>query len=246
MVNAKKDVAAEPTQAQIDFDKIISNSAYTASAKDIGKAIVKTLTTIGADSKITEIEAKIAAAATEGNRPLLKSLFAELTQTERDQENLKDKYKAIRGQDKFETVIQAWGPEVLDLALKIAAEVIKTASAAQHNANAGSDKGSTGKSATAKADAVKTPPKTYIVTQEITGKTAELPLRRGNAKPSKDKEVFELLGFKFNENDELTEAGFTYKDKDGKEVVEKEVSRKALLTALQNGGFAGFSVAVKG
>ncbi|KPW47346.1 Uncharacterized protein ALO82_02882 [Pseudomonas syringae pv. broussonetiae] len=246
MVNAKADVAPTPSQAQADYDKVISDKTYTDSAKDLGKTILKRLTSIGADTKIEELNGKIAKAAGENDVPLMKSLFAELSKLEQDQKNLKDQHKTIRGSNTFETIAQAWGPEIRELALSIAAEAIKSASVAQHQANAGGVTGSTGKGRASKAESVTTPPKTYMVTHEKTGKTAELPLRRGDAKPSKDKEVFELLGFKFNEDDSLTEAGFKYKNKEGKEVVVAKTNRKALLEAVQNGGFAGFKAELKG
>jgi hypothetical protein len=245
MVNAKTEAVPAPTQAQMDFDKVLNSGSYTESAKSLGKTIFKKLTTIGADTKIADLEVKISEALLAGNKPLYKSLFAELNQIEQDQEKLKDHYKKIRGNDKFETVVQAWGLEFHELACSLAVEIIKSASVAQLNANAGGDKGTSGK-LTAKAFTVKTPPKTYIVTQEKTGKTAELPLRRGSAKPSKDKEVYELLGFKFSEDGSLTETGFKYKDKSGKQVVEAEATRKALLAAIENGGFAGFTAVLKG
>ncbi|GKQ45066.1 hypothetical protein [Pseudomonas syringae] len=248
MVNAKAEIAQTPSQAQVDYDKVVNDKAYTDSAKNLGKSILKRLTSIGADTKIEELNGRIAKAAGENDVPLMKSLFAELNKLEQDQKNLKDQHKTIRGNNKFETVVQAWGSEIRELALSIAVEAIKSASAAQHQANAGGETGLTGKSksAAAKANAVTTPPKTYIVTQEKTGKTAELPLRRGSAKPSKDKEVYELLGFKFNEDGSLTETGFKYKDKSGKQVVEAEATRKALLAAIENGGFAGFTAVLKG
>lgn len=246
MVNAKADVATTPSQAQVDFDKILNDKTYTASAKELGKTIINKITSVGASTKLAEIRANIIKAAGENDDDKLDKLHTELKQAKLDEKNIGDKFKGIRGSNTFELVIQAWGPEIRELAFSIAAEAIKTASAAQHQANAGGDKGATGKNSAAKADAVTTPPKTYIVTQEKTGKTAELPLRRGDAKPSKDKEVFQLLGFKFNEDDSLTEAGFKYKDKSGKEVVVAKTNRKALLEAIQNGGFAGFTAVLKG
>lgn len=245
MVNAKADVAPTPSQAQVDFDKILNDKTYTASAKELGKTIVNKITSVGASTKLAEIRSNIIKAAGENDDDKLDKLHAELKQAKLDEKNIGDKFKGIRGSNTFELVIQAWGPEIRELALSIAAEAIKTASAAQHQANADGDKGATGK-ITAKAFTVKTPPKTYIVTQEKTGKTAELPLRRGDAKPSKDKAVFELLGFKFNEDESLKEAGFKYKDKEGKEVVVAKTNRKALLEAVQNGGFAGFTAVLKG
>jgi hypothetical protein len=245
MVNAKADVAPTPSQAQVDFDKILNDKTYTANAKELGKTIVNKITSVGASTKLAEIRANIIKAAGENDDDKLDKLNGELKQAKLDEKNIGDKFKGIRGSNTFELVVQAWGPEIRDLAFSIAAEAIKTASAAEHQANAGGDKGATGK-LTAKALTVKTPPKTYIVTQEKTGKTAELPLRRGDAKPSKDKEVFQLLGFKFNEDDSLTEAGFKYKDKSAKEVVVAKTNRKALLEAIQNGGFAGFTAVLKG
>lgn len=245
MVNAKADVAPTPSQAQVDFDKILNDKTYTASAKELGKTIVNKITSVGASTKLAEIRANIIKAAGENDDDKLDKLHSELKQAKLDEKNIGDKFKGIRGSNTFELVVQAWGPEIRNLAFSIAAEAIKIASAAEHRANAGGDKGATGK-LTAKALTVKTPPKTYIVTQEKTGKTAELPLRRGSAKPSKDKEVYELLGFKFNEKEELTEVGFKYKDKDGKAIVEKEATRKALLAAIENGGFAGFKAVLKG
>ena len=246
MVNAKAEAATTPSQAQVDFDKILNDKTYTASAKELGKTIVSKITSVGASTKLAEIRANIIKAAGENDDDKLDKLYAELKQAKLDEKNIGDKFKGIRGSNTFELVVQAWGQEIRNLAFSIAAEAIKSASAAEHQANAGGDKGASKKNGGAKADSVTTPPTTYIVTHEKTGKTAELPLRRGDAKPSKDKAIFELLGFKFTEDDSLTEAGFKYKNKEGKEVVVAKTNRKALLEAIQNGGFAGFKAELKG
>lgn len=240
MVHAKAEAAPETTQAQANYDKVLASSSYTDNAKNLGKAIFKRLTTIGADTKISELEAKISEALLAGDRPLYKKLFAELNQTELDQENLKDTYKKIRGNDKFETVVQAWGQEFRELAFKLGEEIIKTASSAEMKANAGSDKGGrTTTSTRATKD-----PELFVITAPD-GRTANLTLQAGPVKQYKDKEAYELLGFTFGD-DKKNVTAKTFKYADGTDSV--NTGRKAIVEALQSKkpekkAFEGFSIA---
>ncbi|RMT12455.1 hypothetical protein ALP52_00825 [Pseudomonas amygdali pv. mori] len=241
MVNAKAEAATTPSQAQVDFDKILNDKTYTDSAKDLGKTILKRLTSIGADTKIEELNGKIAKAAGENDVPLMKSLFAELNKLEQDQKNLKDQHKTIRGSNKFETVVQAWGSEIRELALSIAVDTIKSASAAQHQVNAGGDKG--GRTSTTSTRATKDP-ELFVITAPD-GRTANLTLQAGPVKQYKDKEAYELLGFTFGD-DKKNVTAKTFKYADGTDSV--NTGRKAIVEALltkkpEKKAFEGFTIA---
>ncbi|AOA09054.1 hypothetical protein BFC21_12975 [Pseudomonas sp. TMW 2.1634] len=185
------------------------------------------------------MHAKIAAAANQGDDALLEKLFAKLSQAKLDQKNIADQYKGIRGNNSFQTILQAYSEEFRDLAYSIATEVIKGTNVALKEAR-------TRRSSTAATKREKSPAVTYTVTNPD-GKTADVTMRSGRAGAdlTQDKEFFELLGFKI----ETDEAGKEhtnpthFKLSNGKEV---EAKRAAIVKAIkETTAFEGFTIAPK-
>jgi hypothetical protein len=236
MVNTPK----APTAAQTEFDKVLSERFYNQEAKELGTAIFKKITSVGASTKIADIHSSIAKAAGEGDDAKLEALFGELKQAKLDEKNLGQKFKEIRGTDKFETIVQAWGPEIRDLAYTIAVEVIKGTNVALQNATSGGDTGSS-KSKTA-SGAPKKPagPAIKFEISNEKGEKAVLVMRKGAAAPGSDEEAYKLLGFKVSaDGKSVTPA--TFKMNDGTE--SPNAKRSTIRDALRAGtAFKGFTI----
>lgn len=236
MVNAKTEAQTVGT-AQAEYDKVLSERGYTKEAKELGTAILKQITSVGASTKIAEIHAQIAEAASQGDDAKLEALWKDLSQEKLNQKNTTDNFKTIRGSQKFETIVQAWGPEIRELACSVAVEVIKGTSKALQNATTGGDTNAmSAKTPSSKSEpSVKTDPSYWIITNTKTKKTAKMAKRRGpNPGPQLDKEAYELLGFEFNEdNKSLKNDFFTYKDASGKEVKSKDAKRSTIADAAE-------------
>ena len=185
--------------AKEEFEKTLASSSYNEKAKNLGTVIFKKITSLSDSNALAEIHAKIAAAATQGDDALLEKLFAELNKAKLDQKNIKDQYKTIRGNNSFQTILQAYSDEFRELAYSIATEVVKGTHVALKGAK-------TRKSSTAEAKREVKPSITYTV-KNAKGEKSHLTERKGRAAAnlSQDKEIFEFLGFKIE------------KDADGKE-----------------------------
>ena len=235
MANTHKD----QTTAKHSFEEAQAADSHAEQAKNLGAAIFKKITSLSDNNALAEIHAKIAAAATQGDDALLEKLFAQLNQAKLDQKNIADQYKGIRGNNSFQTILQAYSEEFRDLAYSIATEVIKGTNVALKEAR-------TRRSSTAATKRDKSPAVTYTVTN-AEGKTADVTMRSGRAGAdlTQDKEFFELLGFKI----ETDEAGKEhtnpthFKLSNGKEV---EAKRAAIVKAIkEKTAFEGFTIAPK-
>ena len=235
MANTQK----EQNTAKHSFEETLNAGLYAEPAKNLGSAIFKKITSLSDSNALAEIHAKIAAAATQGDDALLEKLFAELNKAKLDQKNIKDQYKTIRGNNSFQTILQAYSEEFRELAYSIATEVVKGTHVALKGAK-------TRKSSTAKTKREKSPAVTYTVTNPE-GKTADVTMRGGRAGAdlTQDKEFFELLGFKI----ETDEAGKEhtnpshFKLSNGKEV---EAKRAAIVKAIkEKTAFEGFTITPK-
>ena len=195
MANSQK----EQNTAKHSFEETQTAGLYAEQAKNLGSAIFKKITSLSDSNALAEIHAKIAAAATQGDDALLEKLFAELNKAKLDQKNIKDQYKTIRGNNSFQTILQAYSDEFRELAYSIATEVVKGTHVALKGAK-------TRKSSTAEAKREVKPSITYTV-KNAKGDKSHLTERKGRAAAnlSQDKEIFEFLGFKIE------------KDADGKE-----------------------------
>lgn len=195
MANTQK----EQNTAKHSFEETQTAGLYAEQAKNLGSAIFKKITSLSDSNALAEIHAKIAAAATQGDDALLEKLFAELNKAKLDQKNIKDQYKTIRGNNSFQTILQAYSEEFRELAYSIATEVVKGTHVALKGAK-------TRKSSTAEAKREVKPSITYTV-KNAKGEKSHLTERKGRAAAnlSQDKEIFEFLGFKIE------------KDADGKE-----------------------------
>lgn len=195
MANTQK----EQNTAKHSFEETQTAGLYAEQAKNLGSAIFKKITSLSDSNALAEIHAKIAAAATQGDDALLEKLFAELNKAKLDQKNIKDQYKTIRGNNSFQTILQAYSDEFRELAYSIATEVVKGTHVALKGAK-------TRKSSTAEAKREVKPSITYTV-KNAKGEKSHLTERKGRAAAnlSQDKEIFEFLGFKIE------------KDADGKE-----------------------------
>lgn len=231
MVNTPK----APSAAQTEFDKVLGERFYNQEAKELGTAIFKKITSVGASTKIADIHSNIAKAAGEGDDSKLETLFGELKQAKLDEKNLGQKFKEIRGTDKFETIVQAWGPEIRDLAYTIAVEVIKGTNVALQNATSGEAP----KKPRNTEPREKKDPVAYTITSPD-GKKATIHQSQGPVAHFKDKEAYELLGFKFGaDNKNVTAENFKHKDGS----VSKNVGRKAIIDAISAGtAFEGFTI----
>ena len=195
MANTQK----EQNTAKHSFEETQTAGLYAEQAKNLGSAIFKKITSLSDSNALAEIHAKIAAAATHGDDALLEKLFAELNKAKLDQKNIKDQYKTIRGNNSFQTILQAYSEEFRELAYSIATEVVKGTHVALKGAK-------TRKSSTVEAKREVKPSITYTV-KNAKGEKSHLTERKGRAAAnlSQDKEIFEFLGFKIE------------KDADGKE-----------------------------
>ena len=195
MANTQK----EQNTAKHSFEETQAAGLYAEQAKNLGSAIFKKITSLSDSNALAEIHAKIAAAATQGDDALLEKLFAELNKAKLDQKNIKDQYKTIRGNNSFQTILQAYSEEFRELAYSIATEVVKGTHVALKGAK-------TRKSSTVEAKREVKPSITYTV-KNAKGEKSHLTERKGRAAAnlSQDKEIFEFLGFKIE------------KDADGKE-----------------------------
>ena len=195
MANSQK----EENTAKHSFEETQTAGLYAEQAKNLGSAIFKKITSLSDSNALAEIHAKIAAAATQGDDALLEKLFAELNKAKLDQKNIKDQYKTIRGNNSFQTILQAYSEEFRELAYSIATEVVKGTHVALKGAK-------TRKSSTVEAKREVKPSITYTV-KNAKGEKSHLTERKGRAAAnlSQDKEIFEFLGFKIE------------KDADGKE-----------------------------
>ena len=195
MANSQK----EQNTAKHSFEETQTAGLYAEQAKNLGSAIFKKITSLSDSNALAEIHAKIAAAATQGDDALLEKLFAELNKAKLDQKNIKDQYKTIRGNNSFQTILQAYSEEFRELAYSIATEVVKGTHVALKGAK-------TRKSSTVEAKREVKPSITYTV-KNAKGDKSHLTERKGRAAAnlSQDKEIFEFLGFKIE------------KDADGKE-----------------------------
>lgn len=195
MANTQK----EQNTAKHSFEETQTAGLYAEQAKNLGSAIFKKITSLSDSNALAEIHAKIAAAATQGDDALLEKLFAELNKAKLDQKNIKDQYKTIRGNNSFQTILQAYSEEFRELAYSIATEVVKGTHVALKGAK-------TRKSSTVEAKREVKPSITYTV-KNAKGEKSHLTERKGRAAAnlSQDKEIFEFLGFKIE------------KDADGKE-----------------------------
>ena len=235
MANTHKD----QTTAKHSFEEAQAADSHAEQAKNLGTAIFKKITSLSDNNALAEIHAKIAAAANQGDDALLEKLFAKLSQAKLDQKNIADQYKGIRGNNSFQTILQAYSEEFRALAHTIADEVIKGANTAMKGSKTRASSG------TATPSANK-PQVTYTVTNPE-GKTADVTMRGGRAGAdlTQDKEFFELLGFKI----ETDEAGKEhtnpshFKLSNGKEV---EAKRAAIVKAIkEKTAFEGFTIAPK-
>jgi hypothetical protein len=138
----------------------------------------------------------------------------------------------------FDTVMKAWGEEVRELAYQIANEVIKESHVAIKEAKSGSKGRST--NTEAREPREKKDPVAYTITSPD-GKKATIHQSQGPVAHYKDKEAYELLGFKFGaDNKNVTAENFKHKDGS----VSKNVSRKAIIDAISAGtAFEGFTIA---
>ena len=232
MANTHKD----QTTAKHSFEEAQAADSHAEQAKNLGTAIFKKITSLSDNNALAEIHAKIAAAATQGDDALLEKLFAQLNQAKLDQKNIADQYKGIRGNNSFQTILQAYSEEFRDLAYSIATEVIKGTHVALKGAK-------TRKSSTAATKREKTPAVTYTVTN-AEGKTADVTMRGGRAGAdlTQDKEFFEILGFKIETDktgkEQLNPSHF--KLSNGKEV---EAKRAAIVKAIkEKTAFEGFTI----
>ena len=225
--------------AKEEFEKTLASSSYNEKAKNLGTVIFKKITSLSDNNALAQIHVEIAAAANQGDDALLEKLFAKLSQAKLDQKNIADQYKGIRGNNSFQTILQAYSEEFRALAHTIADEVVKGANTAMKGSKTRASSG------TATPSANK-PQVTYTVTNPE-GKTADVTMRGGRAGAdlTQDKEFFELLGFKI----ETDEAGKEhtnpshFKLSNGKEV---EAKRAAIVKAIkEKTAFEGFTIAPK-
>ena len=232
MANSQK----EQNTAKHSFEETQTAGLYAEPAKNLGSAIFKKITSLSDSNALAEIHAKIAAAATQGDDALLEKLFAELNKAKLDQKNIKDQYKTIRGNNSFQTILQAYSDEFRELAYSIATEVVKGTHVALKGAK-------TRKSSTVTTKREKAPAVTYKVT-DAEGKSAVGTMRGGRAGAdlTQDKEFFEILGFKIETDatgkEQLNPSHF--KLSNGKEV---EAKRAAIVKAIkEKTAFEGFTI----
>jgi len=232
MANTQK----EQNTAKHSFEEIQTAGLYAEQAKNLGSAIFKKITSLSDSNALAEIHAKIAAAATQGDDALLEKLFAELNKAKLDQKNIKDQYKTIRGNNSFQTILQAYSDEFRELAYSIATEVVKGTHVALKGAK-------TRKSSTAEAKREVKPSITYTV-KNAKGEKSHLTERKGRAAAnlSQDKEIFEFLGFKIEKDADGKEHlnPSTIKLNDGTEI---PATRPNIVRAItEKNAFDGFTI----
>ena len=235
MANTQK----EQNTAKHSFEETQAAGLYAEQAKNLGSAIFKKITSLSDSNALAEIHAKIAAAATQGDDALLEKLFAELNKAKLDQKNIKDQYKTIRGNNSFQTILQAYSDEFRELAYSIATEVVKGTHVALKGAK-------TRKSSTAEAKREVKPSITYTV-KNAKGEKSHLTERKGRAAAnlSQDKEIFEFLGFKIEKDADGKEHlnPSTIKLNDGTEI---PATRPNIVRAItEKTAFEGFTIAPK-
>ena len=235
MANTQK----EQNTAKHSFEETQTAGLYAEQAKNLGSAIFKKITSLSDSNALAEIHAKIAAAATQGDDALLEKLFAELNKAKLDQKNIKDQYKTIRGNNSFQTILQAYSEEFRELAYSIATEVVKGTHVALKGAK-------TRKSSTAEAKREVKPSITYTV-KNAKGEKSHLTERKGRAAAnlSQDKEIFEFLGFKIEKDADGKEHlnPSTIKLNDGTEI---PATRPNIVRAItEKTAFEGFTIAPK-
>ena len=232
MANTQK----EQNTAKHSFEETQTAGLYAEQAKNLGSAIFKKITSLSDNNALAEIHAKIAAAATQGDDALLEKLFAELNKAKLDQKNIKDQYKTIRGNNSFQTILQAYSDEFRELAYSIATEVVKGTHVALKGAK-------TRKSSTAEAKREVKPSITYTV-KNAKGEKSHLTERKGRAAAnlSQDKEIFEFLGFKIEKDADGKEHlnPSTIKLNDGTEI---PATRPNIVRAItEKNAFDGFTI----
>lgn len=225
--------------AKEEFEKTLASSSYNEKAKNLGTVIFKKITSLSENNALTEIHVEIAAAATKGDDALLEKLFAKLSQAKLDQKNIADQYKGIRGNNSFQTILQAYSEEFRALAHTIADEVVKEANTAMKGAK-------TRKSSTVEAKREVKPSITYTV-KNAKGDKSHLTERKGRAAAnlSQDKEIFEFLGFKIEKDADGKEHlnPSTIKLNDGTEI---QATRPNIVRAItEKTAFEGFTIAPK-
>ena len=235
MANTQK----EQNTAKHSFEETQTAGLYAEQAKNLGSAIFKKITSLSDSNALAEIHAKIAAAATQGDDALLEKLFAELNKAKLDQKNIKDQYKTIRGNNSFQTILQAYSDEFRELAYSIATEVVKGTHVALKGAK-------TRKSSTVEAKREVKPSITYTV-KNAKGDKSHLTERKGRAAAnlSQDKEIFEFLGFKIEKDADGKEHlnPSTIKLNDGTEI---PATRPNIVRAItEKTAFEGFTIAPK-
>ena len=235
MANTQK----EQNTAKHSFEETLNAGLYAEPAKNLGSAIFKKITSLSDSNALAEIHAKIAAAATQGDDALLEKLFAELNKAKLDQKNIKDQYKTIRGNNSFQTILQAYSEEFRELAYSIATEVVKGTHVALKGAK-------TRKSSTVEAKREVKPSITYTV-KNAKGEKSHLTERKGRAAAnlSQDKEIFEFLGFKIEKDADGKEHlnPSTIKLNDGTEI---PATRPNIVRAItEKTAFEGFTIAPK-
>lgn len=235
MANTQK----EQNTAKHSFEETQTAGLYAEQAKNLGSAIFKKITSLSDSNALAEIHAKIAAAATQGDDALLEKLFAELNKAKLDQKNIKDQYKTIRGNNSFQTILQAYSEEFRELAYSIATEVVKGTHVALKGAK-------TRKSSTVEAKREVKPSITYTV-KNAKGEKSHLTERKGRAAAnlSQDKEIFEFLGFKIEKDADGKEHlnPSTIKLNDGTEI---PATRPNIVRAItEKTAFEGFTIAPK-
>ena len=232
MANTQK----EQNTAKHSFEETQAAGLYAEQAKNLGSAIFKKITSLSDSNALAEIHAKIAAAATQGDDALLEKLFAELNKAKLDQKNIKDQYKTIRGNNSFQTILQAYSDEFRELAYSIATEVVKGTHVALKGAK-------TRKSSNAEAKREVKPSITYTV-KNAKGEKSHLTERKGRAAAnlSQDKEIFEFLGFKIEKDADGKEHlnPSTIKLNDGTEI---PATRPNIVRAItEKNAFDGFTI----
>ena len=221
--------------AKEEFEKTLASSSYNEKAKNLGTVIFKKITSLSDNNALAEIHAKIAAAATQGDDALLEKLFAQLSQAKLDQKNIADQYKGIRGNNSFQTILQAYSEEFRALAHMIADEVVKGSNAAL--------KGSKTRASSGTSTPSESKPVVSYNVENPKGESAVVVMRSGRAGAdlTQDKEFFEILGFKI-EKDESGKERLNpthFKLSSGKEV---EAKRSAIVKAIkEKTAFEGFT-----
>lgn len=235
MVNTPK----SPSSAQTEYDKVLGERFYSQEAKELGKNIFKKITSVGESTKLADIRAAMMKALSEADDETFAKLNTEMEQAKRDEKNLGAKFKEIRGANKFETIVQAWGPEIRDLAYEVAAEVIKGTNVALQNATSGEAPKRTRNTA-AGTEKGPTKPAQKFEIDNGKGKKAILVMRKGLSGPGSDEEAYKLLGFTVSADGKtVTPPTFKYEDGTESPDAKRSTIRAALLDKK---AFKGFTI----